>query len=123
MSSESPPEFVPKDGVREPPEVLADGAETYSRKQEDYGDAWRNFGKLMSILTGGEPVTIQSEHEWNLIQLYVYHFNKLSRSFNGEFMTDGDMNFESLVDTPEDEMVYSSMHVTLLELMEAMDAR
>lgn len=94
--------------TRQPQDYLSDGAETYARKNKDYGDSWRKIGQILHLLADGEPVVLETPEDHISYGLYTRRLDKISRAFNGEFLAD-EMNFESIEDAHADEMVYASM--------------
>lgn len=92
-----------------PIDVLVDGADTYERKNDDYGDSWRQVGEFLYKLSGGEGITLETKEDFVSFGLFTRRLDKLARSFNGEFVAD-DMNFESIEDAHADESVYAAMH-------------
>ena len=89
-------------------DILADGAETYEKKNADYGRSWSNIGTILYKLANEEPVVLESPEDWVAAGLFTRRLDKLARSFNGEFLTD-EMNFEAASDADEDESVYAAM--------------
>lgn len=94
------------------PERLRDGAETYEEKNDDYGDSWQTVGEILWELGGEEPIVLESPEDVISFGLFVRRFDKLARAFNGEFRAE-DLNFESIVDSHEDESVYAMMSAEL----------
>lgn len=88
-------------------DILKDGAETYEAKNDDYGDSWRLVGEFMWMLAN-DGVTLETKEEFISFGLFTRRLDKLARAFNGEFNAD-DLDFESVVDSHEDEMVYAAM--------------
>lgn len=95
--------------MTQPGDVLQGGADTFSDKQEDYGDSWRMVGRFLHELAGDEGVRLETEEDFISFGLFTRRLDKIARAFNGEFLAD-DMNFESIADSHEDEMVYAAMH-------------
>lgn len=89
-------------------DVLKEGAETYERKNEDYGKSWANIGHVLFKLANEQPVVLASPEDWIAAGLFTRRLDKLARSFNGEFLTE-EMNFEAASDADEDESVYAAM--------------
>ncbi len=89
-------------------DILNEGAETYKRKNEDYGESWQNIGKVLFLLANEQPVVLESPEDWIAAGLFTRRLDKFSRSFNGEFLTE-EMNFEAATDADEDESVYAAM--------------
>lgn len=92
-----------------PEEILSDGGETYARKNEDYGDSWRKVGRILHMLADGDTVELNSVEDHISYGLFTRRLDKLARAYHGEFVAD-EMNFESIVDSHEDEMTYAAMH-------------
>ena len=95
----------------EPDDILFGGAETYEEKNDDYGDSWRKIGKIMHMLANGQPITLETPEDHISYGLFTRRMDKIARAFNGEFCAD-EMNFESVQDAHEDEMVYAAMHAS-----------
>lgn len=95
----------------EPDDILFGGAETYEEKNDDYGDSWRKIGTIMHMLANGQPITLETPEDHISYGLFTRRMDKIARAFNGEFCAD-DMNFESVKDAHEDEMVYAAMHAS-----------
>jgi hypothetical protein len=89
-------------------DIISDGAETYAEKNEDYGDSWRTVGEILFQLAEGETVELESPEDFVSLGLFTRRLDKMARAFHGEFNAD-DMNFESVIDAHEDEMVYAAM--------------
>ena len=89
-------------------DILGRSAETYAAKNEDYGESWYEIGHILYRMAGEEPVVLDSPHDWIAAGLFTRRFDKLYRSFNGEF-GGHDMAFEPAVDADEDEVVYAAM--------------
>lgn len=94
-----------------PEDILFDSAETYREKNDDYGDSWRQVGEFLYELADGE-VTLDSKEDFISFGLFTRRLDKMARAFNGEFNSE-DLNFESVVDSHEDESVYSAMAASL----------
>jgi hypothetical protein len=95
----------------EPQDILADGAETYEEKNDDYGDSWRLVGQFLYNLTDGEGITLETPEDFISFGLYTRRLDKVARGFNGEFLSE-DLNFEPVTDSHEDESVYGAMHAS-----------
>jgi hypothetical protein len=93
-----------------PEDILFDGAETYRDKNDDYGDSWRQVGEFLYELSGGE-ITLDSKQDFISFGLFTRRLDKMARAFNGEF-NDDSLNFESVVDSHEDESIYAAMHAS-----------
>lgn len=91
-----------------PQELLADGAETYERKNDDYGDSWRKVGEILHNLADGEPVVLSSAEDHIAYGLLTRRLDKVARAYHGELLAE-EQNFESVADSHEDEMVYAAM--------------
>lgn len=89
--------------------ILEDGGATFEKKTEDYGDSWRLIGEILLSMSHGEPVTLETPQDFVSFGLFTRRLDKFARAFHGEFAAD-DMNFESVRDAHEDEMVYAAMH-------------
>lgn len=89
-------------------DILGHGAETYERKNADYGESWRNIGHILFQLANEQPVVLASPEDWIAAGLFTRRMDKIARSFNGEFLAE-EMNFESASDADEDESVYAAM--------------
>lgn len=96
--------------LTDPTDILFQGAETYEKKNEDYGDSWRLVGEILYRLAGQEPITLETTRDFVSFGLYNRRFDKIARAFQGEFVADGEMNYESIEDAHEDESVYAAMH-------------
>lgn len=94
-----------------PEEYLSDGAEVYAEKNEDYGDSWRKIGEILHLLSHGKTVELETPEDHIAYGLYTRRLDKIARAFNGEFIAE-DMNFESIEDAHQDEMVYAAMHAS-----------
>jgi hypothetical protein len=97
--------------MHSPEDQLFDGAETYNEKNDDYGDSWRQVGAFLAELAGDDGITLESEEDFISFGLFTRRLDKIARAFNGEFNADS-LNFESVVDAHQDEMVYAAMHAT-----------
>ena len=91
------------------PDILTQGAITYKRKNEDYGDSWRKVGDILAILAKDRPIVLRTPQDILRFALFVRRFDKLARAFEGEFFAK-DPNYESLGDSHKDESVYAAMH-------------
>lgn len=91
-----------------PEDILSNGAETYRAKNEDYGDSWRKVGEILHSLAGGEPVTLESTEDHIAYGLLTRRLDKIARAYHGELLADN-LNFEGVVDSHQDEAVYSAM--------------
>lgn len=98
--------------MTQPQEFLRGGADTYEEKNEDYGDSWRKVGYVMWMMAGKEPITLESPEDFIRIGLYTRRLDKLFRTFNGDFVADGDLNFEAVQDNHLDDMVYAAMQAS-----------
>lgn len=95
-------------------DILGEGAEEYAKKHEDYGNSWRNIGRILHILAGGETVTLETPQDYVAMGLFTRRLDKFARAFNGEFVSD-EMNFEPTADAHTDEMVYAAMAAANIE--------
>lgn len=89
-------------------DVLSGGATTYEKKNEDYGESWRNIGHILYMLANEQPVVLESPEDWIAAGLFTRRMDKFARSFNAEFLAE-EMNFEAGSDADEDESVYAAM--------------
>lgn len=110
--SERQPEEISRDITSIPKSILDEKGDEYERKNADYGASWYEIGQVLWILSGREPVTIESPEDFVRIGLYTRRLDKLFRSFNGEFRSD-ELNFESVEDSHSDEGVYGMMAAAL----------
>lgn len=94
----------------DPRTILNDCGETYDEKNDDYGDSWRLVGEFMWLLAN-DGVELRTKEDFISFGLYTRRLDKLARAFNGEF-NDDSMNFESVVDSHEDEATYAAMHAS-----------
>lgn len=90
---------------------LNNGADTYEKKNKSYGDSWRNVGKFLYMLAGPDGITLETEEDFISFGLFTRRLDKLARAYNGEFNVD-ELNFESVMDSHSDEMVYAAMHAS-----------
>lgn len=101
----------------QPDQILRANAETYRKKNSDYGNSWRLAGETLSLWlrhAGLETVEIDTDPEtWNSLGLFTRRLDKLIRAFNAEFVVE-ELNFESTADAHEDESTYGAMHASLL---------
>lgn len=107
-----------------PDQILTKNAETYRKKNSDYGDSWRLAGATIALWlqhAGVEEVTIPATEEaWNSLGLFTRRLDKMIRSFNAEFVVN-ELNFESTRDAHEDESTYGAMHASLLAEQETIE--
>lgn len=89
--------------------LLHDGADTFEKKTTDYGESWRKIGDILLNLSNGDPITLETKEDFVSFGLFTRRLDKFARAFHGEFAAE-DMNFESVKDAHEDEMVYAAMH-------------
>lgn len=92
---------------------MEEGSEVYRRKREDYGTSVFDIGEILWIMAGGEPVTLEGPDDFAAIGIMSRRLDKMGRAFNGEFCSDGEMNFEGVLDSHLDEMVYAALHAEL----------
>lgn len=104
-----------------PAELLRHGADTYERKNEDYGASWYEIGEVLYKMAGEEPVTLDSPEDWVRAGLYTRRMDKMFRSFNGEFRSES-MNYEASYDAHGDEGVYAHM-AAAVAMMEQLSER
>ncbi|OYR54991.1 hypothetical protein [Halorubrum halodurans] len=95
-----------------PEEILRENAETYQRKNADYGQSWYAIGEILYGLTKGEPIALETPEDFVSFGLFTRRLDKLARAFTGEFL-DHDLNFESIRDSHEDESTYAAIHASL----------
>jgi len=94
--------------MHEVSEILTDGADTFAEKTEDYGESWKKIGEMLLMLNDGEPIQLETKEDFVSFGLFTRRLDKFARALNGEFCTK-DLNFESVADAHEDEMVYAAM--------------
>lgn len=85
-----------------PPDRLVELGETYRERNAIYGDTYKNFGKVMTALFQGKPVTLETDDDWNRMAIYFHMADKLAR-YAGNFGRGGH------VDSLDDLSVYSMM--------------
>ncbi len=105
-----------------PPKLLRSGADTYERKNADYGASWYEIGEVLYKMAGEEPVTLDSPEDWVRAGLYTRRLDKMFRSFTGEFRAES-MNYESTGDAHEDEGVYAHMAAAVAMMEQADEQR
>lgn len=93
-----------------PDELLHDLADVFEEKNDDYGDSWRLTGEILHLAAGGETVELETPEDFIRFGLWTRRLDKVVRAFHGEFVVDGEPNFEAIRDTLEDEAVYAAMH-------------
>lgn len=98
-----------------PADIMNDASETYKQKNDDYGASWYEIGEVLYKMAGGESVTIDSPEDWVRVGLYTRRLDKFFRAFAGE-MRGEEKNFESVMDSHEDESVYAAMSAAMAEL-------
>jgi hypothetical protein len=103
-----------------PQEILTEAAETYERKNADYGESWYSIGEILFGLTKGEPITLETPEDFVSLGLFTRRMDKFARAFTGEFMSN-DLNFESVQDSHEDEATYAAIHASLLAGQETVE--
>lgn len=107
-----------------PDEILLKNAQTFEKKQHDYGDSWRLSGKTIAMWlqhAGLDEVAIPADEDtWNSIGLFTRRLDKLVRAFNAEFIVD-ELNFESTADAHEDESTYAAMAASLIRESEPVE--
>jgi hypothetical protein len=96
--------------MTDPTNILSDCATTYEAKNDDYGDSWRLVGEFLWMLSN-DGIELNSKEDFISFGLYTRRLDKLARAFNGEF-NDDDLNFESVMDSHEDEATYAAMHAS-----------
>lgn len=92
---------------------MEEGARIFEEKREDYGASVFEIGEILWIMAGEESVTLDSPEDFAALGILTRRLDKLGRAFNGEFCTDDDMNFEGVLDSHLDEMVYAALHAEL----------
>lgn len=95
-----------------PEEILKEGAKTYRKKEDDYGESWKLTGHLIWDMVQDDKIVLESPQDVIRFGLYTRRMDKIVRSINGEF-TSGGMNYESIFDSHRDESVYAAMHASL----------
>lgn len=110
--------------MEDPDEILAKNAETYRKKNDDYGDSWRLAGETLSLWlrhAGLDEISVSTDPDTlNSIGLFTRRLDKLIRAFNAEFVVD-ELNFESTQDAHEDGSTYAAMHAALLAEQETVE--
>lgn len=96
--------------MTDPTSILESCASTYEDKNDDYGDSWRLVGEFLWLLANN-GITLETKEDFISFGLYTRRLDKIARAFNGEF-NDDDLNFESVMDSHEDEATYAAMHAT-----------
>lgn len=96
---------------KDPEDFLFDGAATFQKKTKDYGQSWKTIGYILWQMANEEPITLESPEDIISFGLFTRRMDKMARAFHGEFQAE-EMNFESVVDAHEDEMVYAAMAAT-----------
>jgi len=109
-----------------PEEILSRNADTYRRKNADYGNSWRLVGETMALWlrhAGVEELRVPADPgSLNGLGLFTRRLDKVIRAFNAEYVVD-ELNFESTADAHEDESTYSAMHASLLREREAAESK
>lgn len=95
-----------------PSDILRQSAETYQKKNEDYGSSWYAIGEILCGLTHGESITLETPEDFVSFGLFTRRLDKLARAFSAEFLSD-DVNFEAVEDSHMDASVYASMHASI----------
>ena len=91
--------------------VLTQGAETYERKNAEYGDNFRNFpAAMIGLFPNG--LTVATYEDWMRIQFLVLKVVKLTR-YAQHFHNGGHK------DSIHDDMVYSAMLESIDEELSA----
>lgn len=101
----------------QPQDFLADGAQTYEQKNDDYGNSWELTGEIMWLILGEQPVTLETPEDFIRFGLWTRRLDKFCRAMHGEFVAD-EKNYESVQDNHLDDMVYAAMHATTHEVDE-----
>lgn len=106
-------------GEYDPDQILEQGARMYRKKNEAYGNAWQLTGKTISLWCDEMDVDCVFEADAEKLTslfLYMHRLEKLIRAFNGEFLADDELAYETIADSHRDAGPYSAMHASLLEL-------
>lgn len=98
--------------MTDPSDILRQSAETYQKKNEDYGSSWYAIGEILCGLTHGESITLETPEDFVSFGLFTRRLDKLARAFSAEFLSD-DVNFEAVEDSHMDASVYASMHASI----------
>lgn len=98
-----------------PEEILTDSAYTYAKKNNDWNDSWRTAGEFIWRMADAESIELDSAEDVISLALYWQRLVKMQRAFNGEFLTEGELNYEGTADSHEDEIPYAAMHRAILE--------
>jgi hypothetical protein len=106
--------------MKDPSQILRESAETYQKKNADYGESWRAIGEILHGLTKGKPVVLETPDDFVSFGLFTRRMDKLARCFNGEFLSDN-LNFESIADSHSDEAAYAAIHAALLGEQESIE--
>jgi len=98
-----------------PEEILTDSAYTYKKKNDDWDNSWETAGEFIWQMADAEAISLSSAEDVISLALYWQRLVKLQRAFNGEFLTEGELNYEGAADSHEDEIPYAAMHRANLE--------
>ena len=102
---------------RTPAEVLADSAQLYEAKNEDYGNSWTLVGETIALWSdelGVDEIDPTDPEQAAEMGLYWERLIKLIRAFNLEF-NDEAPNNESTAESHQDASTYAAMHASLVE--------
>lgn len=106
--------------MKDPSQILTESAETYQKKNKDYGESWRAIGEILHGLSKGEPLVLETPEDFVSFGLFTRRMDKIARCFNGEFLSDK-LNFESISDSHSDEAAYAAIHAALLREPESVE--
>ena len=102
---------------RTPAEVLADSAQLYEQKNEDYGNSWTLVGETIALWSdelGVDEIDPTDPEQAAKMGIYWERLIKLIRAFNLEF-NDETPNNESTAESHQDASTYAAMHASLVE--------
>lgn len=94
-------------GLKNPEQILIEGAQTYAERNAEYGDNFRLFPRVMVALFP-DGIGLQTYEDWMRMQFFVLKIIKLTRYTQN-------MHVGGHHDSIHDDMVYSAM-------LEAVDA-
>lgn len=91
-------------------DILAKNAEVFRKKTTDYGESWKKIGYILMQLANDEPIVLDSREKVIAFGLFTRRMDKFAREFHGTFFApEGELNYEAVVDSAEDESVYAAM--------------
>lgn len=94
---------------QKPDEILQREAETYRKKNADYGDSWKKQGEILNVMFPN-GVTLKGEEQFTQFFLFVRCLDKMNRIANLQFVAKESLiKSETLQDTWEDLSVYAAM--------------